>query len=352
MEKKRFWLWLPMIITSLMALAFMLIWTFWGIAEMYHEGWHGKFYIRLAYLIPGTIFLLVTLAVFKWPRVGGWLMIAVGVAFTVMWLEPRFVDGKLVIDRTWGTLWVSGSLAVIGVLFLVDARLRQQFDLQIDDPNRRWGLRRPRLTLAFVSYGLMIIVVSAINLPRVLTRIDDGDRSARLIEGNGVSLIWAPEGPGWNYLQDYGGYPSWRMIAFYGREPIGLDKRVDEWATQEDMAATNLCRYLSEDGLTLMDTPQDIWRMPTVDELARSLVRDGEAAGCAWSGKGEEEMKCPVLPDKETPLWNPTAPPIYYWAYELYDEDDAYFVSFNGWVNSARQSGGNPRHSYRCVREP
>jgi hypothetical protein len=353
MEKKRFWLWTPTIVTTLMALAFMLVWTFWGIAELYHEGWHGNFFVRLVYLIPGTIFLLLTLAVFKWQRGGGWATIVIGVLFTVMWFDPHIVDGKLTVDRNWNTLWVSGSLAVIGGLFLLDVRLRQKFDLQIDDPNRCWGLRRPRLTLAFAAYGLMIIIVSAINLPRVLTRVDDGDRSARLIEGNGITLIWAPEGPGWNYKQEWGGYPSWRMVAFYGKPPVGLDDdEKGDLATAEDMAETNLCRYLSEDGLTLLDTPQDIWRMPTVDELARSLVRDGESAGCSWQGEVWEQMECEVTPDKETPLWDPTAPPIYYWAFELYDEEEAYFVSYNGWVNTARQMGGNPRHSYRCVREP
>jgi hypothetical protein len=64
-------------------------------------------------------------------------------------------------------------------------------------------------------------------------------------------------------------------------------------------------------------------------------------------------MDCDVRrPDKESPLWSTDHAPVYYWALEEYDEDDGYFVSYNGFVNAARKSGGNPRHSHRCVRDP
>ena len=197
-------------------------------------------------------------------------------------------------------------------------------------------------------------------LPIVLTRVDDGDRSARLIEGNGVTLVWAPEGPGWNYRQPWGGYPSWQSVALYGVRPVGLDdkpgygRQGDEivFATAENMAATNLCRYLSADGTTLMDEPQDVWRMPTTDELVRSLVRHGESAGCEWNGEIREQGECEVLPDKESPLWATDYPTIYYWSADSYNESRGYFVAYNGMVNATRKTGGNPRHSYRCVREP
>ncbi len=330
----------------------MLAWTYWGAAEMYYEGWHEPWYAAPVYLIPGTVCLLLALAAFRWPRVGGWALIAVGTLFTLWWFRPRFEAGRLVVNRAWSNLLLSGTLVVIGGLFLLDARLRRERRTASEAlPERHWLLRRPRVTIALGAYLLTVIGVSIYNLPRVLTRLDDGDRSARLIAGSGVTLVWAPEGPGWNYRQPWGGYPSWRSVALYGREPVGFEDKSQPLADEEDMAATNLCRYLSEDGLTLLDTPQDIWRMPTVDEIARSLVRDGKSAGCTWGGD-LGRMECEVEPDKETPLWDPTAPPIYYWAFEAYDEREAYFVSYNGWVNATYQGGGNPRHSYRCVRDP
>jgi len=107
-----------------------------------------------------------------------------------------------------------------------------------------------------------------------------------------------------------------------------------------------------EDGLTIMNEPQYIWRMPTVDEIVRSLVRHGENAGCTWDGKSERAI-CQVLPDKETPLWAPNWSPIYYWAADEYDEHEAYYVSYNGkGINYQPKSWGNQRHGYRFVREP
>ena len=58
-----------------------------------------------------------------------------------------------------------------------------------------------------------------------------------------------------------------------------------------------------------MAEPQDVWRMPTVDELVRSLVRRGENAGCAWDGE-QKRAACRVAPDKEMPLWATDEPPI------------------------------------------
>jgi hypothetical protein len=118
------------------------------------------------------------------------------------------------------------------------------------------------------------------------------------------------------------------------------------------MQLTGLCWYLSEDGSTLMGEPQGFWRMPTTDEIVRSLVRDGSHAGCAWDGVSQS-ARCEVTPDKETPLWVPSWSPIYYWSADEYDEQEAYYVSYHGSIISYQpKSWGNPRHGYRCVREP
>jgi hypothetical protein len=100
-----------------------------------------------------------------------------------------------------------------------------------------------------------------------------------------------------------------------------------------------------------MNEPQYIWRMPTVDEIVRSLVRHGENVRCTWDGESER-ANCQVLPDKETPLWAPDWSPIYYWAADEYDEHKAYYVSYNGRLNYQPKSWGNQRHGYRFVRDP
>jgi hypothetical protein len=333
-------------------------WSYWSIGEMYHEGWWGPFYIRLLYLIPGTALLTLTLIGIRWPRIGGWLIIIIGGAFTIFFLDISFVDGKLTMDRDLAGFLVSGPLVFLGVLFLVEARNLKRRIAQGWVAHSIWWRRNIWYLLAVGLPVLILIGFSIYSLPIVLTRIDDGDRGARQIEGNGVSLIWAPEGPGWNWKQDFGGYPSWNMIALYGLPPVGMgdkpgyDSKIGVFAKAEEMSKYNLCLFLSEDGLNLETEPQNIWRMPTVDEYLRSFTRHGENAGCIWSGEERAQIQCDILPDKETPLWAPDLAPIYYWAAEEQNDRNAYFVSYNGWVNTAYKPGGNPRHSHRCVREP
>jgi hypothetical protein len=325
---------------------------------MYHEGWWGPFYIRLIYLIPGTAFLLLTMVGIKWPQIGGWLIIVFGGLFTIFFLDISFVDGKLIIGRDMAGFMVSGPLVILGVLLLVEARNQKRRIAQGWVPHSKWWRRNIWYLLAVVPPLLILVGLSIYALPIVLTRIDDGDRGARLIEGNGAILVWAPEGPGWNWRQDFGGFPSWNRIALYGVPPVGMGDKPGYnsdsgvFASAEEMAKYNLCLYLSEDGLTLESKPQNIWRMPTVDDYARSLARHGENAGCIWQGEDHDQMECEILPDKETPLWAPDLDPIYYWAADEYNDREAYFVSYNGWVNTAYKPGGNPRHSHRCVRDP
>jgi hypothetical protein len=330
------------------------LWVFWGTAEMYYEGWGNPFPMPLAYLIPGTAFLLATALVLTWPRIGGWILVAGGTLFSMAVLRMQ-------IQRAGGFhFWafmsyvpVTVLIVIVGVLFLLEGRSRRRRREAGQPPHPRWWLRNLHYVVGLGAPLVTLVVVSAVQLPGILARIDDGDRGARLIEGNGVTLVWAPAGPGWNWKQPWGGYPAWDSLALYGRPPIGIERKLpdmDTHATQEDMRTVGLCRYLSEDGLTLMDEPQNVWRMPTTDEYVRSLVKRGENAGCSWHGEGGK-VSCRVRPDKETPLWAPDQEPIYMWTGEESAGGDAWYVSYNGYVWDQPKNWGNPRHGYRCVRE-
>jgi hypothetical protein len=293
--------------------------------------------------------LIPTLIAFRWPIVGGSLIIGVGL------FALGFFDNDVA--------FIGLTVALVGSLFVWDGILKRRHPEDAPDPSKPWWRRHLRYVLLVGLPAIVAVGVSAYNLPIVLTRVDDGDRGARLIRGNEVALVWAPEGPGWNYKQPWGGYPSWEDIALYGLAPIGFDdkpgygRQDDEaesyvFATGEDMAATNLCLYLSEDGLTLKNTVQGVWRMPTTDEIVRSLARHGENTGCEWQGERGVMVECDERPDKESPLWSTDHAPIYYWSADEHDEQHAYFVAFNGTVADTKKHGGNPRHSHRCVREP
>jgi len=333
-------------------------WTYWSFGEMYHEGWWGAWTNRLPYLIPGLGFTLLTALAVCFPRVGGWLLVLIGVAFSIFFMDIHLQDSRLVMSRDPVGVLLCVPVFLLGGLFLWDGR--RQANGAYGGPAGNWWRRNVRLLVVLGVPLVTALAVSAANLPRVLGRQDDGDRSARLIEGNAVSLVWAPEGPGWNYQQPWGGYPSWQQIALYGVEPQGFeikpgyerDAETRVFASAGDMAATNVCRYLNAAGTALEAEPVDIWRMPTVDELVRSLVRHGENAACIYQGEDHARVQCSVQPDKESPLWATDRAPVYYWALEEYDGRTAFFVSYNGYVNTTFKAGGNPRHSYRCVREP
>ncbi|MBC7250071.1 MAG: hypothetical protein H5T62_07285 [Anaerolineae bacterium] len=354
MERSPFRHRLPGYIAMALAILTTSLWTLWGIAEMYYEGWGLPFPQPLVYLIPGVTCLAFTLVALTWPQIGGWLIIVIGGAFTAWWWSLAAARGGLSWEWILSTFPVSSLLILIGLLFLLEGRYRRQRRAAGWAPPQPWLRRNLRYVLAVGIPLLIVIGVSAYYAPLILTRVDDGDRGARLIEGRGVTLVWAPKGPGWNWKQSWGGYPSWDMIALYGVPPVGFGDKPgyeNQYATAEDMQTTGLCRYLSEDGTTLLTEPQDIWRMPTTDEIVRSLVRGGENAGCLWDGESDKAV-CERQPNKETPLWAPDEEPIYYWSADEYDEREAYYVSYNGWIGQQAKDWGNPRHGYRCVREP
>jgi hypothetical protein len=144
----------------------------------------------------------------------------------------------------------------------------------------------------------------------------------RTVQGNGLSLAWAPRGPGWPDQRT-----SW-----------------DE--------AQRICKYLSEDGTVIMEEEQNIWRLPTVDEAVCSMMLHGQNAGGMWDpikGKAVYER----TPDKESPLWDVHSKVIYYWTSEtsVQDERKAYIIVYHGGIYEKMKSGGQDYLSFRAVKE-
>ncbi|GAB4571666.1 MAG: hypothetical protein Kow0077_08960 [Anaerolineae bacterium] len=335
------------------------LWTLWSVAELFFEGWWGPLAQRLLYLIPMIICLTLTVVVLRWPRAGGMVLVAAGALFSAWWWPQmlRRAGGALSGAAFLSLFAVSGIFVVTGGLWYWEGRRLAR----LNNPERipRW-IQRARWV---IGLGLPLVIgvgVLAYHLPVVLLRVDRGERSAVRIQGNGVDLVWAPEGPGW--ARGAGPYPEggrpvvafpgWDALAWYGR--YGLDVRAfpsGQHATAADMAATGLCRYLNAEGKQLMQEPQDVWRMPTVEEIVRSLVWRGENAGCSWDG-GTQTVHCRVRPDKDWPLWATDWSPVYYWAADEASAEEAWVVSSTGFVAHQPKHWGNSRHGFRCVREP
>ena len=113
--------------------------------------------------------------------------------------------------------------------------------------------------------------------------------------------------------------------------------------------AKRICRYLSEDGLRLDDEPQDVWRVPTVEEVVRSLTRHGRNAGGEWDEE-THQATFRTRPDKESPLWNPDSQIIYWWTATDVDPEHVYRVAYNGYVLVVPKKMSMGSCAFRAVR--
>ncbi len=351
---------LPGYVATTLAILLTCLWTFWGTSEVYFEGWGLPFLEILRYLIFAVSFLFITLIMVRWPRIGGWAIILIGGAFTIFMFSIAYGRGYLTWRVALSYFPVTGLSIIIGVLFIIEGNQRRTRLAQGWSPPESWFRRNLQY---IVVVGVPVIVALGATIywaPLILARVDDGDRGTRLIEGNGITLVWAPQGSGWNWKQPWGGFPSWDDLALYGVSPIGFEDKPGfegRHATQKEMEKTGLCLFLIEDGTRLAAEPQNFWRMPTSDEIIRSLVSSGENAGCTWNME-TEIGGCLHQPNKDTPLWAPDEAPIYYWSADEFDDESAWYVPYTvggKYSISPRyqpKDWGNPRHGYRCVREP
>jgi hypothetical protein len=291
-------LWLGWIAVGLSTLI-MSFWAFWGAAEAFHEGWyHRSLWMNLAltfaqYLAPSLVLLLPVIVAMRWPRAALPLFLALAIAAALFFRKGA------------GVVLISAPLAILGALFYFGR------------PEPR---RRARQVLLLLP-GLIAVCTGIVPGYRAITRWDDGNYSARLVEGNGVRLVWAPEGPGWRQQ-----YASW-----------------DE--------AMQACAHLTADGRVLSPAPVWIWRLPTVDEAVRSMVRRGRNAGGTWDKEhGKAEYR--VLPDKESPLWRRYSQVIYWWTATQDGPSSAYRIAYNGYVASFGKRGWGNYWAFRCVCTP
>jgi hypothetical protein len=189
------------------------------------------------------------------------------------------------------------------------------------------GRPQPRRLAMLLIAGVPVaclLVFSITSRWEVSRHYDDGITTARQVQGNGVELIWAPAGPGW---------PE------QGRTNL------------DDIVKT--VAHLTEDGLSVANSPQNIWRLPTVDEVVRSLTRNGQNAGGEWDA-ASGQPKYETTPDKESPLWQVHSPVTLWWTSSAFREPDWktwYVVSAHGEVLRFRWLASEQSLGFRAVKE-
>jgi hypothetical protein len=274
-------------------------WAFWGIIENFHEGWYYESLLSnlglmfAQYLSPMLIFMGVTLISIFWPRLGGGLHVII--ALLAVGFFQAFSNAA--------TFLLIIPLIGLGALYW-------------------FGRPQPRAIAVAIAVGLplLTLIISGIEpVLRVSKRVNDGNQDAIIVPGNGVNLVWAPDGPGW---PDEG--TNWRN-------------------------AQQACQHLSEEGLTSTPEPQNIWRLPTVDEAVRSMARHGQNSGGVWDAE-IAEATYKTTPDKESPLWNVHSQVIYWWTATEVDEDHAYIIVYDGKVWPRAKQFSAAYLGFRCVK--
>jgi hypothetical protein len=259
---------------------FANMWAYWGINENFHEGWYFvSFWNNVAlmfgqYLLMPIAFMALAFVSIKWNKVGAicHLVLAVGAYF--------FFGGMKA-----GFFLIAMPLLGLAILYWFGRLQRRRFAY-------------------FLVLGLPLIQILGIGTfqaIRVANRYDDENMDSRLIKGNGVELIWAPQGPGW---PDNG--TSW-------------------------LEAKRICAHLSADGKTLSDKELNIWRLPNINEAVGSMVYHGKNAGGIWNNVSKK-ASYKDQPDKESPLWNMHLKTIYWWTASEVNDKEAYIIVYNGGV--------------------
>lgn len=281
---------------------FSSIWAYWGSIENFHEGWYSVsiwenlFMLLFQYLLFTVIFVLLGVITLKWKIAG--IVLHILLAGFCIW----FFSGA--------------SFLVIGLMIVIPIiGLGLLYFFGKPEP-KKWAYR----SLIFIPFIIIIAVFIPMSI-KVSKRINDYDFGVRIVEGNEITLIWAPRGPGWP----------------------------DSGTTWHE--AMDICRYLSEDGTKIMDEVQDIWRLPTVDEAVRSMMLHGENVNGIWY-PDDQKAVYDKTPDKESPLWDVHSQVIYYWTCETAkdNEDRAYIIVYHGGVNSKMKIDGQSYLSFRAVK--
>lgn len=266
---------------------------------MFHEGWYYESFMMniglaiIQYLSPMLIFMGVGIISIRWPRVGG--VIHIIAALLAAWFFNILANTVII--------FIIVPLVGIGLAYW-------------------YGSPPPRKIATRWMIGLPFLVALVVGLApayRVSQRIPDRNLDAQVVPGNEIALIWAPSGPGW-------------------------PREGENW-----YEAVQICQWLNPDGTTVASEPQNVWRLPTVDEAVRSMALHGENSRGVWDGQNAK-ASYDKQPDKEFPLWDIYSQIIYLWTATEVDQEKAYIVVYDGkvWPRAKQLHMGDL--GFRCVK--
>jgi len=277
-------------ITIIIAFLIISFWSYWGINEAFHEGWyHTSLLQNLSLTLIQYLSIPIIFLVLSLIAMK-YKKIGFGLFITLGIFAMFFFDSNA------GRLLIFIPLLLFALGFYFGEYKHKKI-----------------ITKSFIIIFLLIILSFGIpQLIRVENRFNDNNFGTRIIIGNNINLTWAPQG-------------------------IGFPLEGTDWQTAKDN-----CAKLNEDD-------KNIWRLPTRDEIVRSMTRKNNNAVGYIDSLGIAQYK--IKPDKETPLWNPHSKVIYYWTNEPKNENQAFLVAYNGYILGRSKDSGANYQGYRCVKK-
>jgi len=340
-----------------------LLWAYWGVGEVFHEGWYPPYTQIIFYFIPFLALLGVMALCIYLPLVGGILLTAGGILYLVMTVIQSVRQHISLLP----SFWIVAAVVIIpGLLFIFDYVLKKR--RKYKEHKKTVFKKRWKMIAAVV---LSLVLIACIGTPLAIRNlgrrpIDSFDEVT--IEGNEIILTLAGKGPGWYYSNEnpiefmgkqYKAF-SWNEIALFGMDPVGFEGKrygpdydgTEEsiyYATWEDFKRYNMFRYINYRGDQLLTEIQDCWRLPTAEEYVRLSTYRGENCG-GYLSDSEGKAYYTRTPDKDAPLWVPEGMVIYYWTSTCTDKTHSYDITYSGEVRDISKITKQDYRGWRAVR--
>lgn len=337
--------------------------AFWGTAEFFHEGWFPPYTQFIYYMIPFLVMLILSLVVIYFPLSGGIFIIFISSVFSLWWIL-KYKAKHIPVETS---IWIICIIFFLtGIFSLFEGMIRKSrlsISFRESAQKRHWKL-------IFVIF-LPILVALLTGIPlliRNLNRTPLDSYEEITVKAQEIEFTFAGKGVGWLFDKshpikfsgkNYVGL-SWNEIALFGKDPVGFEgKRYGllfdgseesiYYASQEDFNSYNMFRYINYEGDKLTEQRHHYWRLPTIEEYIKILMRRGENAGGTFD-RSSGEFSYKINPDKEGPIWAPKGEVIYYWTSTEVGKTRAFDITFSGEPREIIKTTAQDYRGFRAVR--
>ena len=125
MEPRHFARSLPGHIATALAVVATSALTYLGASSIFYDRWGQPLPGLLVPLVPAIACVALCLGALRWPRAGGWLLLAAAASFAAWWLNLQVGKNRTLVQLAFSLAVMFGPLVVTGCLFLLEGRHRR-----------------------------------------------------------------------------------------------------------------------------------------------------------------------------------------------------------------------------------